>query len=233
MISHNIKWFLALSVTVHAAALVAWPPPAPRVGNSGQVLLLAVRNQTGETVTQPQNPVEEHAQPATDAIPPQPPVKPPPVIAATPIKQQPVEHQWGRHQAAVQPRIEPPAPAPLPARDNTHHPAPASQAASTTLSREEQDQHLRACVMNLVTRQLTYPAIARRKGWQGIVKLELHIEPDGQISALHIDTTSGYSVLDKAALQSLQLANVPDAAQWLQGETIDMVVPVEYKLIDG
>jgi protein TonB len=228
LISHNIKWFLGLSVAVHAAALVAWPPPAPRIGNSGQTLLLAVRNHTGEALMQPQSPTEEHAQPATDAIPPQPPVDPSPVVTAIPVKQQPVTHQ-----AVVQPPIEPPAPVPLPAQDSTPRPAPATQAASTTLSREEQDQHLRACVMNLVTRQLTYPAIARRKGWQGIVKLELHIEPDGQISALHIDTTSGYSVLDKAALQSLQLANVPDAAQWLQGETIDMVVPVEYKLIDG
>ena len=122
---------------------------------------------------------------------------------------------------------------PLQVQDNAPHPVQATQAASATLSREEQDQHLRACVMNLITRQLTYPAIARRKGWQGVVKLELHIEPNGQISGLHIDETSGYSVLDKAALQSLQLANVPDAAQWLQGETIDIVVPVEYKLIDG
>jgi protein TonB len=164
---------------------------------------------------------------------PQPPVELPPVAAATPVKQQPVEHQRVKHQAVVKPRIEPPAPVPLPAQASAPQPSQSTQAASTTLSREEQDQHLRACVMNLVTRQLTYPAIARRKGWQGIVKLELHIEPDGQISALHIDTTSGYSVLDKAALQSLQLANVPDAAQWLQGETIDIVVPVEYRLIDG
>jgi len=228
LISHNIKWFLALSVAVHAAALVSWPPPAPRVGNAGQVLLLAVRNHTGEAVAPPQNPVEEHAQPATDAIPPQPPVDLSPVVTATPVKQQPVEHQ-----AVVQPPIEPPAPVPLPAQTSAPYPVQATQAASASLSREEQDKHLRACVMNLITRQLTYPAIARRKGWQGVVKLELHIESNGQISALHIDATSGYSVLDEAALQSLQLANVPDAAQWLQGKTRDIVVPVEYKLIDG
>jgi protein TonB len=87
--------------------------------------------------------------------------------------------------------------------------------------------------MDLLARQLTYPAIARRKGWQGVVKLELHIESDGRISDLHIDATSGYALLDEAALQSLQLANVPDAAQWLHGEAIDIIVPVEYRLIDG
>ncbi|HAJ92522.1 MAG TPA: hypothetical protein DCO71_07920 [Gammaproteobacteria bacterium] len=233
MISHNIKWFLALSVTVHTAALVAWSPSEHKVGHAGQTLLLAVRNHTGEAVIQPQNPAEDRPQHTTNPVRQQPPVDQPPVTATTSVKQQPVEHRRVKHQAVVQPRIEPPAPVPLPAQDSTPRPAQASQAASTTLSRKEQDQYLRACVMDLITRQLTYPAIARRKGWQGVVKLELHIEPDGQISALHIDKTSGYTILDKAALQSLQLANVPDAAQWLQGETVDIVVPVEYKLIDG
>ena len=87
--------------------------------------------------------------------------------------------------------------------------------------------------MDLIAQKLSYPAIARRKGWQGIVRLELHIEADGRISDLHIDESSGYSVLDEAALLSLQLANVPDAAQWLRGRAIDMIVPVEYRLIDG
>ena len=87
--------------------------------------------------------------------------------------------------------------------------------------------------MDLLTRKLNYPAIARRKGWQGVVKLELHIEPDGLISDLHIDQTSGYAVLDEAALQTLQLANVPNAAQWLHGETTNIIIPVEYRLIDG
>ena len=228
MISHNIKWFLALSVTVHAAALVAWLPSEHKVGHSGRTLLLAVRNHTGDTVMQPQNPAEDHPQHTTDSMRPQPPVDRPSAVAATPARQQPVEHP-----AVVQPRIEPATPVPLPALDSTPRPVQATQAASTTISREEQDQHLRTCVMDLITRQLSYPAIARRKGWQGVVKLKLHIESDGRISGLHIDETSGYTVLDKAALQSLQLANVPDAAQWLQGETRDIVVPVEYRLIDG
>lgn len=87
--------------------------------------------------------------------------------------------------------------------------------------------------MELITRELTYPAIARRKGWQGIVKLELHIEADGSITDLQIDETSGYSILDKAALQCLQLASIPGAAQWLRGHATNIVVPVEYRLLDS
>ncbi len=87
--------------------------------------------------------------------------------------------------------------------------------------------------MAFITGQLNYPAIARRKGWQGVVKLQLLIESDGHISDLHIEQTSGYALLDKAALSSLQLAHVPDAAQWLDGKAVSIVVPVEYRLVGG
>ena len=107
------------------------------------------------------------------------------------------------------------------------------QASSTTISREQQKQHLRASVMAFITGQLNYPAIARRKGWQGVVKLQLLIESDGHISDLHIEQTSGYALLDKAALSSLQLAHVPDASQWLDGKAVSIVVPVEYRLVGG
>ena len=104
-------------------------------------------------------------------------------------------------------------------------------ASNSVHQQEETDRHLRSSVMELITRELTYPAIARRKGWQGIVKLELHIEADGSITDLQIDETSGYSILDKAALQCLQLASIPGAAQWLRGHAINIVVPVEYRLL--
>lgn len=87
--------------------------------------------------------------------------------------------------------------------------------------------------MKLITQELTYPAIARRKGWQGVVKLELHIEADGSITGLQLDETSGYAVLDRAALQCLQTANIPNATQWLRGKPADIIVPVEYRLVDG
>ncbi len=87
--------------------------------------------------------------------------------------------------------------------------------------------------MQLISHELRYPAIARRKGWQGVVKLNLHIEPDGSITGLQVDETSGYAILDEAAMECLQLASLPGAAHWLQGQAIDIVVPVEYRLIDS
>jgi outer membrane biosynthesis protein TonB len=61
----------------------------------------------------------------------------------------------------------------------------------------------------------------------------LHIESDDHISRLHVTETSGYPVLDQAAISSLQLASVPYAGQWLNGHAIDIMVPVEYRLTGG
>ena len=66
MISHNIKWFLGLSVAVHTAALVAWSAAEHAPGHSGQVLLLAVSNRTGETVVQQQDLTASHSQPTPE-----------------------------------------------------------------------------------------------------------------------------------------------------------------------
>jgi protein TonB len=115
-------------------------------------------------------------------------------------------------------------PAATPAAPAIHNPAPGQQEA---------ERRLRDSVLELIAKQLKYPPIARRKGWQGIVQLELHIEPDGRISRLRIDRTSGYPVLDNAAAHALQFANLPQARQWLGGQAVDLIIPVEYRLLEG
>jgi len=221
LISHNIKWFLGLSVAVHAVMLLDWQPPEHEAGNTGQALLLSVTNRAGDAARQP---VASEEKAATARVLPAQQPAPSPGIAAARVKQ--------RRSAKV--AVSTSTLPPTVTQETTALSAQAApSSSSSTPSRAETDRHLRACVMELITQQLTYPAIARRKGWQGVVKLELHIESDGLISALHIDETSGYAVLDRAAMESLQLASVPDAAQWLHGAAVDIVVPVEYRLIDS
>lgn len=220
MISHNIKWFLGLSVAVHAAALLVLAQPENSIGASGRTLLLSVSDRSGETVSQPPAATENEMEVVADAPVLQPQATLPVITDTAPAKQRPADQPVAQAQ-------------PETAVENRSDKSQAMQAASTTISREQQKQHLRASVMAFITGQLNYPAIARRKGWQGVVKLQLLIESDGHISDLHIEQTSGYALLDKAALSSLQLAHVPDAAQWLDGKAVSLVVPVEYRLVGG
>jgi len=226
VITHNLSWFLCLSVAVHAAVLTAWQMPAFTPGNSGHTLQLSITERAGDSREQPSSLTEPAAQPV--AANPEPPRQ-----AEETLTRMTSNGATGQHRAPRPVRKAVPAPA----RSATV--ATATVAATTTvasnpvLQREETDRHLRNSVMELVSRELTYPAIARRKGWQGIVKLELHIEADGSITDLQLAETSGYSILDRAAMQCLQFASLPGAARWLQGKTIDIVVPVEYRLVDS
>lgn len=79
-----------------------------------------------------------------------------------------------------------------------------------------------------------YPRIARHRGWEGRVEIGLRVEANGRLSAIRVLRTSGFAVLDRAALASIgRIAQLPEAAAWLGGRHIDMILPVQYRLVDG
>jgi protein TonB len=79
-----------------------------------------------------------------------------------------------------------------------------------------------------------YPMLARRNGWQGQVRIGLRVEADGRLSHVRIARSSGHRLLDNAALTTLNRINVlPRAAGWLNGRHFDMVLPIDYRLLDG
>ena len=223
----NIKWFVLFSLAVHATVLTTWKQHPREAGSSSRVLQLAVINNAAGAATAPA-PAPDLDLPAPGTAAGQ---------AARQTRQQPVRPA----RAAAKPRTPALAAAPPAPRQETAAvetvPVAATPttnaAASQAPGRQETDRRLRAGVLELVSARLKYPAMARRKGWQGTVHLELHIEPDGRISRLRIDSTSGYPVLDNAAAQALQLARLPHVKQWLNGRAIDIVVPVEYRLLDS
>ena len=121
----------------------------------------------------------------------------------------------------------------IPAAETSDPVPPVASSSGTDTVRQGTEEHLRESILRLVSSRFHYPVLARRKGMQGIVRLQVRIESDGRISGLQVQRTSGYAVLDQAALRSLRLASVPDAAQWLNGRAIDIIIPVEYRLVGG
>jgi len=49
-----------------------------------------------------------------------------------------------------------------------------------------------------------YPAIARRRGYEGTVLVEVLVNRDGRVEDLRLSQSSGYSVLDQAAMNSMR-----------------------------
>lgn len=61
-----------------------------------------------------------------------------------------------------------------------------------------------------------YPRVARARGWQGTVSVEVALSADGTVREAAIDASSGYDALDAAALavarrSRFQLANLADS----------------------
>jgi protein TonB len=76
-----------------------------------------------------------------------------------------------------------------------------------------------------------YPSVARRRGWQGRVRVGLHVEADGDLTRIRLVESSGHVLLDKAAVKNVtELRNVPAVTQWLDGSDMDVILPVRYQL---
>jgi protein TonB len=75
-----------------------------------------------------------------------------------------------------------------------------------------------------------YPWIARRRGYQGTVVLEVLVSRDGRVKALNLSASSGHSVLDQAALASVKRWLFEPGARG--GEKVEMwvKVPVRFQL---
>jgi protein TonB len=94
--------------------------------------------------------------------------------------------------------------------------------------------YLRSRLLATLANHFYYPALARRNGWEGTVLLGLRVEADGQLDKIRLERSSGYAVLDNSALNSLKrIGQLAEARAWLQGHSVDMQLPVIYRLIEN
>ncbi len=88
-----------------------------------------------------------------------------------------------------------------------------------------------------------YPLKARRKGWQGEVRLSVAIGRHGKVTAVRLVSSSGYAVLDQAAIKSMSKVGEIDLAR-LQRRSSDQLlhqtlpqplqveIPIAYRLVN-
>ncbi len=104
-------------------------------------------------------------------------------------------------------------------------------AEKAAFSLAQTRQHVRALLDNDLGRHFSYPRIAHKRGWEGTVLLDLLIETDGRISRVSVAQSSGYRLLDNSAIETLhKVGNVRDAARWLQGHSLELQLPIIYRL---
>lgn len=77
-----------------------------------------------------------------------------------------------------------------------------------------------------------YPRLAQKRGWQGEVTLGLKLAANGKLENIKVLRSSGYGLLDSAALESLGKVEVlPAAVALLKGHEMKLELPVQYRLL--
>lgn len=148
------------------------------------------------------------ATPAPSAHEPEP-VQPPVIAAAPPIKESP---------------------------QNFTVPTPPPEPPSPPKGPSDQDiENARGIYSNLLAREFAkykqYPRIAQMRGWQGTVKVELHIDAVGNIRSSTVSESSNFEVLDKQALEMVRKASpLPQPPELLRGREFILIVPVVFRL---
>lgn len=84
-----------------------------------------------------------------------------------------------------------------------------------------------------LTRYFDYPLLARRRGWQGEVRLSFVLHQDGRIEDIAIAHSSGYRVLDHAAYSTLAKVERIDGPLDLHWGSRRLELPVIYRLHEG
>ena len=78
-----------------------------------------------------------------------------------------------------------------------------------------------------------YPAVAIRRGYEGSVVLDVRVLPNGEPEEVTIFKSSGYKVLDKAALSAVKKWKFVPAQRGFKAVSSWVKVPIEFRLEGG
>ena len=78
-----------------------------------------------------------------------------------------------------------------------------------------------------------YPALARRRGWEGTVYLSVLVMANGGVGDITIEKSSGYPLLDETALKAVTRYRFVPGRQGDQPVSMRVQVPVHFRLQDA
>ncbi len=110
----------------------------------------------------------------------------------------------------------------------------AAQHMAAQVAARAEGSGLRRRITRALAQYFYYPPVAIRFGWQGTVRIGLRVNQRGTISHVHLVHSSGYAVLDAAALRSTQrIRSLGDLGPASRVQHFDLQVPVVYRLAEG
>ena len=205
-----VRW-TALSLALHLALLAPWPF-APRLTGQHETVL-SVSLVSDRRLSRPTRFITHYK--STQAV-TSPADNAHPLLERTDTASVTAEHAVSSHSSPITAALT------SDVSDGSGQDNGASQA------------HIRALLLADLARHFDYPLVARARGWQGTVLLGLRVESNGRLENVHLERSSGYAVLDRSALNSLsRLGYLTEAVAWLNGRSLDMQLPVIYRLVEN
>lgn len=217
---------LSLSLAVHGLVIALWPSaPEPVTFVSGKGLTVSLRVEADKPAADGRQTTA--AQEKVPVLATTPPPAGKSVIASAAVREARPVH------AAIHATAAPDKPRAAAATTTVAAPPSGATAPAQAAPLAHHDSHaIQQHLRNAFQGYFYYPRLAIRRGWHGEVRLGLRIEANGTLSRIRILRGSGHSLLDDAAMQSLaRVEALPSAVSLLHGRSLDVVLPVEYRLL--
>lgn len=234
-----LVWALILSVGLHIVAAVFIPNIRLEALKKPEVLVveLAPPQKAPEPAPAPPEPMPEPEPeppppPPEKEIPkpriePKPKPAPAPEPAAEPPPQSEPESMAPPAVITAPPEVEVPTFTPPPPPP----PEPPEPKGPTQADLDAARGLYKSMLEREIVKHKEYPRIAKMRGWQGEAVIELQIDANGQPSSVKVQTSSGYEVLDKTAIEMVRktvaATKLPGI---LRGSISTFLVPVSFRL---
>ena len=245
--------FAALSLLIHGLLFIPGGETPPRLQPLGATYIRAILSSPpagadGTHQTEPHQPAKPPAEATTPpagraratprqarpapapaptwSVEPEPPALP--ADPATPPAAKPPEPRSGPPARAASASRQP---APTASGTPADTRPGAGEAEPSPDAERARHNYLLGQLQDQLSRYLSYPLRARRRGWEGEVLLGLRLAADGRLSDIHLLRSSGYPVLDRSALRALhqlERLRLPGDAPPLQPTRLTL--PVIYRL---
>lgn len=185
--------------------------PAPVSQTTAKVMVPAPFPDSDVSAVKPESAsVEESAEPEQSVAKVEKPV---PLTKTEPVKNQ-----------VIQPQVEAVAES-----SNTPQVEIPAQAETALESAQTQPASFQAAQVRKQTKP-HYPRLARRRGQEGTVWLRAQVDSTGKALAIEIDRSSGFEILDKAALKAVRSWRFLPALQDGQAQASYVKIPVKFQL---
>ena len=207
-----------------APAQAATPPVgarAPRAGTAAAAPAPTPVPPPAAAATPPPQPERSdrtlpHTPPAEAVFPPPPPAAPPANASPAPVAAPPA--------TTVLPGDAPPfLPAGTDAAESSPTPAPGEAVPAL----------LEALPLYAENPPPHYPHLARERGWQGEVMLQVRVGAAGEVQAVRVQHSCGYPILDRAALEAVRAWRFLPARRGPLAVESEVRVPVRFRLERG